>query len=81
MKKILAVLFMVVVVFNPIPKHSQYSVPNALYDNGEIITPLDQNIWWYEDDDIPNNTVMTVVFDDNGTPNYIYDDIIIELVH
>lgn len=78
MKKFIALVVMCIAVL-AIPTHKQYTVTNAAYNNGEIITPLDQNIWWYEDTTIPNNSVVTVTFDDNGTPSYIYDDIIIDI--
>lgn len=81
MKKILALILMLTIAFVvSTPTHKQYSVPNALYNNGEIITPLDQNIWGWEDDTLPNNTVVTITFDDNGTTDYIYDDIILDVV-
>lgn len=57
----------------------QYAVPNALYLDGEVITPKDQFIWAFEDDTIPQNTVVVVVFDDNGTPDYLEDDCIINI--
>lgn len=67
------------------PVHNLYSVPNALYLDGEVITPEDQFIWAYEDDNLPTDTVVTVIFDDNGTPDCIEDDpivtCIVQLVH
>ena len=88
MKKLIAALLALVVVisilamvFTPeTPMTIQYGVKNALYNNGEIIIPLDQNVWWFEDSTILDNTVVTVIFDDNGTPNNIYDDIILDVV-
>ena len=62
------------------PTHNLYSIPNALYLDGEVITPEDQFIWGYEDDDIPVNTVVTVIFDDNGTPSYLEDDCIVNCI-
>lgn len=81
MKTLIKLALATMVILCWITTHStQYSVPNALYRYGEIITPLDQNIWWYESDDVPNICVVTVIFDDNGTPNNIYDDIILDVV-
>lgn len=81
MKKLIKLMAITIAMLCWISTHStQYSVPNALYRYGEIITPLDQNIWWYESDDVPNICVVTVVFDDNGTPNNIYDDIIVDII-
>lgn len=80
MKKLITLAIILGVVILAIPKHTQYTVDNAAYNHGEIITPLDQNIWWYESDAVPNNCVVTVIFDDNGTPSYVYDDTILGVV-
>ena len=80
MKKFITLAIIIIgTVILAVPKHAQYTVINAAYDHGEIITPLDQNIWWYESDKVPSNCVVTVVFDDNGTPS-IYDDIILDVI-
>ena len=80
MKKLLALILMLIIALVvSVPTHSQYIAPNALYNDGEVIT-LDQNIWGWEDDTLPSNTVVTIIFDDNGTTNYIYDDIILDVV-
>lgn len=80
MKKLITLVVTVIFMLAATSTHIQYSVPNALYRYGEIITPLDQNIWWYESDDVPNICVVTVIFDDNSTPNNIYDDIIVDII-
>lgn len=80
MRKLITLVMAVILMFAATSTHIQYNVPNASYRYGEIITPLDQNIWWYESDDVPNTCIVTVIFDDNGTPNNIYDDIIVDII-
>ena len=64
---------------NLVPHYKTYTVKNALYTNPELITP-DQNIWWYRVTDIPAGSTVTVIFNDMGTPDNIYDDMIMGLI-
>ena len=55
-----------------------YVMPGQYYANETVITD-DGNIWGYQSK-MPDATFVDVVFDDNGTENYIYDDIIVGLI-
>ena len=62
----------------PEPKHSSYILQGRYYTSGEIITN-DGNVWGYTQDIISeetsyDNEPVFAVFDDNGTPDNIYDD-------
>lgn len=61
-------------------KHTTRIVPGRYYTVGEVVTP-DGNVWFYSQDFISemesyDHQPVFVVFDDNGTPENIYDDII-----
>ncbi len=62
-----------------------YTAYGRYYTNGTVITN-DGNEWAYYTDTISDKTPtdampVWVGFDDNGTPNNIYDDIILGLVY
>lgn len=64
--------------------HTRYTICGHYYINGTVITS-DGNIWDYTTDTISNkpsfdNQAVYVAFDDNGTPDDIYDDIILGFV-
>ena len=66
------------------PEHTQYYQGGRYYTSGEVITN-DGNIWDYQTDIIseePSYDAEPVyaVFDDNGTPDNIYDDAVLGLV-
>ena len=48
---------------------------HGYYADGIIVT-ADGNMWEYHDDRLINNADIVVKFDNNGTANNIYDDII-----
>ena len=61
-----------------------YIVPGHYYTSGEVIT-LDGNVWEYSQDIISDkpsydNEPVFVLFYDNKTPDYIYDDEIVSVV-
>ena len=61
-----------------------YIAPGHYYTSGEVIT-MDGNVWEHFQDIISdepsyNNEPVFVLFYDNHTPNYIYDDEIVSLV-
>lgn len=65
-------------------EHVQYYQSGRYYTFGELITN-DGNVWEYTQDIISeeqayNNEPVYAVFDDNGTPENIYDDAILGLV-
>lgn len=67
----------VVAEFNPV-EHTTYIVSGRYYTSGEVITE-DGNVWGYSQDIISeresyNNEPIFALFDDNGTPENIYDD-------
>lgn len=68
----------------PVVTHTSYIVSGRYYTSGEVITS-DGNIWGYSQDIISekesyDNEPVFAVFDDNGTPDDIYDDEIYGLV-
>lgn len=57
-------------------EHHYYAASGYYYTDGTIITD-DGNIWGFQTDTITENeTRVKVVFDNNGTPEIITDDII-----
>lgn len=62
----------------PVVTHTSYIVSGRYYTSGEVITS-DGNIWGYSQDTISeresyDNEPIFALFDDNGTPDNIYDD-------
>ena len=65
-------------------EHTNYMVRGRYYTSGELITQ-DGNAWSYDQTIISgqpsyDNEPVFAIFDDNGTPNNIYDDEILGLV-
>lgn len=65
--------------------HTRYTAHGRYYTNGTVVT-TDGNEWEYSADLISDKTPTNAMpiwvgFDDNGTPNDIYDDIILGLVY
>ena len=59
-------------------EHTTYIVSGRYYTSGEVITE-DGNVWGYSQDIISeresyDNEPIFALFDDNGTPENIYDD-------
>ena len=68
----------------PEAEHTTYIVSGRYYTSGELITQ-DGNSWGYTQDIISenpsyDNQPVFALFDDNGTPDYIYDDEVYGLV-
>lgn len=66
------------------PEHTTYITAGRYYTCGEVITD-DGNVWGYSQDIISemesyDHEPIFALFDDNGTPDYIYDDEIYGLV-
>ena len=66
------------------PVHESYMAQGRYYICGEVITN-DGNVWGYAQDMISekpsyDNEPVFAIFDDNGTPDNIYDDEIYGLV-
>lgn len=59
-------------------KSELYTTCGRYYTDGTIVT-ADGNVWNYHTDAICANEAVEVVFDDNGTPDNIYDDVILEI--
>lgn len=65
-------------------EHTRYTAEGRYYTDGTVIT-ADGNEWTYNTDTISDKTPydgmpVSVGFDDNGTPDNIYDDIVLGLV-
>ena len=60
-------------------ERNTYATYGTYYSDGTIVTD-DGNAWDYFTEDVNNDTPVVVVFDDISTPNYIYDDEILEIV-
>lgn len=68
----------------PQPQPNPYTTTGRYYINGTVITS-DGNEWSYITDTISDqasydNEPVHIIFSDNGTPDNIYDDIILGLV-
>ena len=92
MKKILAVSLIALslcgcgsnTISEPAVEHSTYYQSGRYYISGEVITN-DGNIWGYQTEIISEDPSydaepVYAVFDDNGTPDNIYDDVVLGLV-
>lgn len=88
MKKVLVLLGIAILLAGcqakPEPEHQSYMTSGRYYTSGEVITQ-DGNIWGYDQAIISeqpsyDNEPVFAVFDDNGTPDNIYDDEIYGLV-
>lgn len=63
---------------NPAPHHT-YAVSGHYHLNGTIITS-DGNLWDFQTSAFTTDaTHIQVIFDDNGTPDNIYDDVILNI--
>ena len=65
-------------------EHATYMAQGRYYTCGEVVT-IDGNVWGYTQDIISemesyDNQPVFALFDDNGTPENIYDDEIYGLV-
>ena len=83
MKKLVLILLMMLslTACSTSQPHSRYITQGRYYTNGTVVT-TDGNEWLYSTDSISDKTPhdampINVAFDDNGTPNNIYDDIIL----
>ena len=72
---LLASLFLV--TNSPAKESTNYVTPGHYYENGTVITD-DGNIWGYQTE--MDDCSVHVIFNDNGTVDNIYDDIIIDLI-
>lgn len=82
MKKIIAIVGLATLLAGcqnqPEPEHSSYITSGRYYISGQVITQ-DGNAWNYSQEIISekasyDNEPIFAIFDDNGTPNNIYDD-------
>lgn len=60
------------------PEHQEYTMFGK-YASCGIVYGSDGNIWDYWQADIRDDMLVRITFDDNGTPDNIEDDIIINL--
>jgi hypothetical protein len=70
---------------NEVQPHTRYTAFGRYYTNGTVITD-DGNEWSYTTDTISDKTPtdhmpVWIGFDDNGTPDDIYDDVILGFVY
>lgn len=79
MKKITFILFLCAIILSGCgaKETSNYVAQGNYYSDGTVITN-DGNIWDYQTE--MSNGNVHVVFNDNGTTNNIYDDIIVDLI-
>ena len=82
MKKIIALVGLTLLLTGcqaePEPEHTSYIVSGRYYTSGQVITQ-DGNVWDYSQDIISeeqsyDHEPIFAIFDDNGTPESIYDD-------
>ena len=60
------------------PDHQEYTMFGKYAGHG-VVFASDGNIWDYWQADIRDDMLVRITFDDNGTPDNIEDDIIINL--
>ena len=61
-------------------EHTRRVMQGRYYAYGEVITS-DGNEWGYTDPERLDGDPVYAVLDDNGTPEYIYDDIVVGVVY
>lgn len=74
MKKLLTIIATLVVLTSCAPSHNAYTMRGTVADSDLIVT-VDGNAWEVSTD-IDVGSAVVVTFDDNGTSNNIFDDII-----
>lgn len=78
MKKLLTIIATLVVLSSCAPSHNAYTMRGTVTDSNLIVT-VDGNAWEVSTDFVDGSSVV-VTFDDNGTPDSIFDDIITNVV-
>lgn len=78
MKKLLTIIATLVVLSSCAPSHGSYTMRGTVADSDTIIT-TDGNAWGISTD-IAVGSAVVVTFDDNGTHDSIFDDIITNVV-
>lgn len=78
MKKLIPIIITLVTLTSCAPLDSTYSMSGHVADSDLIVTE-DGNAWGISTD-IAVGSAVVVTFDDNGTSNNIFDDIITNVV-
>lgn len=78
MKKLLTIIATLVALVSCAPSRNTYIMEGTTADNDLIITE-DGNAWDVTTDIVIGSSVV-VTFDNNGTPDYVFDDIITSVV-
>ena len=78
MKKLIPIIATLVVLSSCTPSHDAYTMSGHVADSDLIVTE-DGNAWGVTTDIVIGSSVV-VTFDDNGTPDSIFDDIITSVV-
>lgn len=79
MKKLILIALIALSLTGCTTQPTVYTAAGWYYTCGEIITE-DGNIWDYNADGFENEQPVSVIFDNMGTPDYIYDDEIVMLI-
>lgn len=77
MKKLIPLVTALVMLASCAPLNSTYTMSGHVADSDLIVT-VDGNAWAVTTD-IAVCASVIVTFDDNGTPDYIYDDIVVSV--
>ena len=78
MKKLISLVATLVVLSSCAPSHGLYTMSGHIA-NGDTIITDDGNTWGVTTD-IAVGSLVVVTFDDNGTPDYIFDDVVTNVV-
>lgn len=78
MKKLIPIIITLVTLTSCVPSHGSYTMRGTVADIDTIVT-VDGNAWEVSTD-IDVGSAVVVTFDDNGTPDSIFDDIITNVV-
>lgn len=77
MKKLIPIIITLVTLTSCVSSHGSYTMRGTVVYSDTIVT-VDGNAWEFTTD-IAFGSPVVVTFDNNGTPDYIYDDIITDI--
>lgn len=78
MKKLIPIIITLVTLTSCVPSHDTYTMRGHVADSNLIVT-VDGNAWEVSTD-FDTGSAVVVTFDDNGTADSIFDDVVTNVV-